>query len=73
MKLTVITAIGAIGSFLSYLFGGWSAAMTTLAIFMAADYATGFLVAAVFKKSPKTENGTLESRAGFKGLLRKQF
>ena len=53
------------------LFGGWSAAMTTLSICMAIDYITGFAVAAVFKKSPKSASGALESRAGFKGLLRK--
>lgn len=38
---------------------------------MAADYITGILVAAVFKKSPKTETGALESKAGWKGLIRK--
>ncbi len=30
-----------------------------------------FLLPVVFKKSPKSENGTLESRAGWKGLCRK--
>ena len=38
---------------------------------MAIDYISGLIVAAVFKKSHKTETGTLESRAGFKGLFRK--
>ncbi len=71
VKETVFMYIFALGSFMSYLFGGWSVAMTTLAIFMASDYLTGFLVAAVFKASPKTKNGALESRTGFKGLLRK--
>ena len=31
----------------------------------------GVLLPVVFKKSPKSENGTLESRAGWKGLCRK--
>ncbi|MCI6496467.1 MAG: phage holin family protein, partial [Anaeromassilibacillus sp.] len=31
----------------------------------------GLLVAAVFHNSPKTDTGTLESRAGWKGLCRK--
>ena len=35
------------------------------------DYATGLIVAGVFHKSEKTENGALESRAGWKGLCRK--
>ena len=38
---------------------------------MAVDYITGLLVAAVFHNSPKTDTGTLESRAGWKGLCRK--
>lgn len=38
---------------------------------MGADYVTGLIVAGVFHTSEKTENGTLESRAGWKGLCRK--
>ena len=38
---------------------------------MAIDYITGLIVAGVFHASPKTETGTLESRAGWKGLIRK--
>lgn len=71
MKNTFITGIGVVGSFIASVFGGWSEAMTTLFIFMALDYFTGLIVAGVFHQSPKTETGTLESRAGFKGLIRK--
>ena len=53
-------------------FGGWDLALQTLILFMAIDLITGgFLLPVVFGKSPKSENGTLESRAGFKGLCRK--
>ena len=45
--------------------------MTTLLIFMSIDYLTGLMVAGIFKRSQKTKNGALESRAGFKGLCRK--
>lgn len=38
---------------------------------MAIDYVTGLIVAGVFHNSGKTENGALESRAGWKGLCRK--
>ena len=38
---------------------------------MAVDYITGLMVAGVFHKSPKSKNGALESRAGWKGLCRK--
>ena len=71
MKNAICTAAGIIGSFIASLFGGWTASLTTLLIFMAADYVTGLVVAGVFHNSPKTETGALESRAGLKGLLRK--
>jgi toxin secretion/phage lysis holin len=63
--------VGIIAAFFTTLFGGWTAGMTTLMIFMAVDYISGIIVAGVFKKSKKSENGALESRAGFKGLCRK--
>ena len=71
MKNVVITTIGVIGSFIASLFGGWTASLTTLLIFMGVDYLTGLIVAGVFHQSPKTESGALESRAGFKGMIRK--
>lgn len=71
MKDYVCFAIGAIGSMIAGLFGGWDASLQTLVIFMAIDYITGLIVAGVFHASPKTETGTLESRAGWKGLIRK--
>lgn len=71
MKTSFITVVGAISAVFTSLFGGWDTAMITLAIFMGIDYITGLLVAGVFHKSPKTENGALESRAGWKGLCRK--
>ena len=62
-KQMICTAAGAVG--------GFDAAMITLLIFMTADYITGLLVAGVFHDSPKSETGALESKAGFKGLVRK--
>ncbi len=61
----------AAGGALSSLLGGWNAACTTLCLFMASDYVTGLIVAGVFHSSPHSESGTLESRAGLKGLCRK--
>lgn len=63
--------IGAIGGIITTLYGGWSAGMTTLLLFMAIDYFSGLIVAGVFKQSPKSDSGALESRAGWKGLCRK--
>lgn len=67
----ICTGIGVVGSIIASLFGGWDAALITLVIFMGIDYVTGLIVAGVFHKSEKTENGALESRAGWKGLCRK--
>lgn len=71
MKHLALFSAGAVGSVIASFFGGWSAAMTTLIIFMAIDYISGLIVAGVFHKSTKTETGALESRAGLKGLCRK--
>ena len=65
------TAAGLVGSLIASLFGGWDIALQCLVLFMAIDYISGLAVAGVFHRSPKTETGTLESRAGFKGLCRK--
>ena len=72
MKSIYRTILAVAGSFLAAQFGGWDAALETLGCFMAIDWITGgVLLPVVFKKSPKSENGTLESRAGWKGLCRK--
>lgn len=70
-KTGILTILGTAGAFIANLFGGWDAALTTLLIFMAIDYLLGLIVAAVFHKSNKSENGALDSRAGLKGLLKK--
>lgn len=72
MRASVLySAVGVVGGFIAMVFGGWSDALITLIIFMSVDYVTGLIVAGIFKKSKKSENGALESRAGFKGLCRK--
>jgi toxin secretion/phage lysis holin len=70
-KEVIFTTTGIIGAFIAQLFGGWTQGMTTLVILMIIDYIMGILVAAVFGTSKKTEDGKLESRAGWKGLVRK--
>ena len=71
MKVKILSLLGCAGSMIASLFGGWDAALVTLLIFMSIDYVTGLIVAGVFHTSEKTENGALESRAGWKGLCRK--
>lgn len=71
MKGTFCMAVGALGASIASLYGGWDAALQTLILFMAVDYVTGLIVAGVFHASPKSRTGALESRAGWKGLIRK--
>lgn len=71
MKTTLLSALGMVGAAVAGVFGGWTGGLTTLVIFMGVDYVTGLLVAGVFHASEKTEGGGLESRAGWKGLIRK--
>lgn len=71
MKEGICTAVGLFGSMVAAAFGGWDEALITLIIFMVVDYISGMVVAGVFHNSKKTSTGTLESRAGWKGLCRK--
>lgn len=71
MKESLCTFAGTIGSLIAGLFGGWDAAISALLIFMCIDYITGLMVAGIFKKSPKTKSGGLQSKIGWKGLARK--
>lgn len=71
MKQFVCTVIGAVGSGIAVLFGGWDTGLVSLLIFMGLDYVSGLVVAGVFHKSNKTDTGSLESKAGWKGLCRK--
>lgn len=71
MKDIICTIVGVTGSAVASILGGWDDALITLIIFMIIDYMTGLIVAGIFKASPKTESGALESKAGWKGLCRK--
>lgn len=67
----IVGALSVTGGIISNLLGGWDAALRVLIICMAVDYLTGLIVAGVFQHSRKTDTGALDSRAGFKGLMRK--
>jgi len=51
--------------------GGWDMALHTLLLMMGMDIITGWVAAAVFRKSKKTATGALSSAAGFRGLVKK--
>ena len=71
VKNILCTVFGIIGASVSKAFGGWDAALTTLIIFMAIDYASGIIVAGVFHKSSKSDTGGLNSHIGWQGICRK--
>ena len=68
---SVLSLIAAVGTVLAECLGGWDYALQTLVLGMAADYITGLLCALVWKRSSKSADGSFESKASFKGLLRK--
>jgi toxin secretion/phage lysis holin len=70
MKETLCTMIGILGSIIASLFGGWDSAFITLLIFMAIDFATGLIVAAM-GNSDKSESGKQNSNSCWKGLAKK--
>lgn len=71
IKNSVLCFMAAAGSAIANYLGGWDSALKVLVAMMAADYLTGVLVALIWHKSNKTDDGTLSSKAGFKGLCKK--
>lgn len=49
----------------------WDGALKALVCIMAVDYITGVVCALIWHKSPKSADGTFESKASIKGLFRK--
>ena len=70
MKDEISTIAGLIGGFIATLLGGWDSALITLVIFMAIDFTTG-LIAAALGKSKHSWTGRLSSKAGWYGLAKK--
>ena len=71
VKVTFISIVSMIGSFIANLFGGWTSDLETLMILMAIDFVMGLLIAAVWKRSGKSQNGALSSWSAWKGLCKK--
>lgn len=71
IKNSVLCFMAVAGSAIANYLGGWDSALKVLVAMMAADYLTGVLVALIWHKSNKIDDGTLSSKAGFKGLCKK--
>ena len=70
-KDMMCTILGILAASVVKLFGGWTPTLNIVLILMGIDLAAGFLVAAVFKKSPKSESGAASSSAMLKGICKK--
>ena len=71
-QMLFLTCCGTVGSFvINVLLGGWTEDLLTLVILMGVDFVMGLLIAAVWKKSGKSDSGALNSISAWKGLLRK--
>lgn len=71
VKNGILAVLSAVGAFIVHGLGGWDGPLALLVAFMVADYLTGILVAAVWQRSAKSATGALDSKAGFKGLVKK--
>lgn len=75
MDLTYIVikhrAVIILATICGVLFGEFDILLQTLMLFMCVDYITGLVVAGIYNKSNKTDDGRLSSSAGFHGLMRK--
>lgn len=71
LNIDFFGGIALIGGAIATALGGFDTMLFVLLMFMVLDYMTGIINALVFKKSPKSETGALESRACLKGLFRK--
>lgn len=70
-KEALCMVLGALATVGVKLFGGWTPTLRVILILMGIDFFAGFIVAAVFKKSPKSETGAADSMSMFKGLCKK--
>ena len=67
---SILGFLSRVGTFLLGLVGGWDATLKLLLAMMALDYLAGILVACV-GRSPHSTTGCIDSRAGFRGLMKK--
>ena len=70
-KIIFFATTGVLGGIFTEIFGEWTSDITTLVIFMAIDYILGLIVAGIYKRSDKSKNGALSSKAAFLGLGKK--
>jgi toxin secretion/phage lysis holin len=73
IKNSVFICVGIVGGAVASALGGVDKVLFALLVCISADYLSGLAVAIVFRKSPKTETGGAQSKAGLVGLVKKAF
>lgn len=71
MKTLFIATIGTVGALIAKEVGGWDGAFFNLLLLMIIDFATGLILAGVFKTSKKVNATGLDSGYSYKGIVRK--
>ena len=71
MKATLYTVVGVTGAYLTDFFGGIDTLLKVSCFMMGFDYVTGVIVALVFRNSPKSATGGVNSMVGFRGICKK--
>lgn len=71
MKATLYTVVGVTGAYLTHFFGGIDTLLKVTCFMMGFDYVTGVIVALVFRNSPKSATGGVNSMVGFRGICKK--
>lgn len=71
VKNMILAAVATVVTIVGNKLGGWDVSLKVLVAMMGADYITGVMVAAFWRRSNKSTTGALDSRAGFRGLCRK--
>ena len=71
IKNVLLISLASVGGFITSLLGGWDKLLKGLCICMIIDFATGLILAMVFHKSKKTQNGCASSSEVYKGLAKK--
>lgn len=71
LKNIVCGSVGVVCGAIVSALGGWDMALEALVVCMIVDFISGFIVASVFHKSPKTATGTAASEVIRQELSRK--
>lgn len=66
----ICAAVGAVGTWIAYLLGGWDAALGLMFVAMGLDYSTGILCA-LMGRSSKTDTGHFVSAVAYRGITKK--